>query len=284
MRGLDITGASAADMALFTAWADEEGWNPGATDRYAFAVADPEGFLLGRVDGKPAACISAVRYGPGFGFIGFYIAHPAFRGQGYGIQVWQAGMARLDGRLVGLDGVVDQQENYRKSGFLPAWNNVRYEGVPQGSAGPADVGPGVSVVDAATLPFALLAAYDRRFFPEARDAFLAAWTGLPGRTALAAVRDGRIEGLGVVRPCSGASRIGPLYAATPGIAAALVHGLAERAGGPVAVDVPDANRAATTLVEQLGLAPTFEAARMYTGPAPEVERAGIYGVTSLELG
>lgn len=271
-------------MALFTAWADEEGWNPGATDRYAFAVADPEGFLLGRVDGKPAACISAVRYGPGFGFIGFYIAHPAFRGQGYGIQVWQAGMARLDGRLVGLDGVVDQQENYRKSGFLPAWNNVRYEGVPQGSAGPADVGPGVSVVDAATLPFALLAAYDRRFFPEARDAFLAAWTGLPGRTALAAVRDGRIEGLGVVRPCSGASRIGPLYAATPGIAAALVHGLAERAGGPVAVDVPDANRAATTLVEQLGLAPTFEAARMYTGPAPEVERAGIYGVTSLELG
>ncbi|MFG2295929.1 GNAT family N-acetyltransferase [Streptomyces sp. NPDC048603] len=284
MTGLEISGASAADMALFTAWADEEGWNPGDTDRFAFAVADPEGFLLGRVDGKPAACISAVRYGPGFGFIGFYIARPEFRGQGYGIQLWRAGMDRLDGRLVGLDGVVDQQDNYRKSGFLHAWNNVRYEGVPQGSADPGGAGPGVSVVDAATLPFARLAAYDRRFFPEARDAFLAAWTGLPGRTALAAVREGRIEGLGVIRPCSGASRIGPLYAATPGIAAALLHGLAERAGGPVAVDVPDANPAATALVEQLGMAPTFEAARMYTGPAPEVDLAGIYGVTSLELG
>ncbi|EFL13494.1 LOW QUALITY PROTEIN: conserved hypothetical protein, partial [Streptomyces sp. C] len=45
---------------------------------------------------------------------------------------------------------------------------------------------------------------------------LAAWTSLPGRTALAAVRGGRIEDLGVVRPCSGASRIGPLYAAAPG--------------------------------------------------------------------
>ncbi|MGW2986520.1 GNAT family N-acetyltransferase [Streptomyces goshikiensis] len=288
MTGFEITGASAADMEMIRAWADEEGWNPGDTDRFAFAVADPEGFLVGRLDGEPAACISAVRYGAGFGFIGFYIARPAFRGRGYGIRLWQAGMERLDGRLVGLDGVVDQQDNYRKSGFRSAWNNVRHEGVPQGAALDAagtDGADGVEIVDAATLPFRQLAAYDRRFFPASRDAFLSAWTGLPGRTALAAVRDGRIEGLGVIRPCSSASRIGPLYAATPGVAAALLRRLAEHApGGEVAVDVPDVNRAATALFTGLGLAPTFEAARMYTGPAPELDLAGLYGVTSLELG
>ncbi|MEU3903479.1 GNAT family N-acetyltransferase [Streptomyces goshikiensis] len=288
MTGFEITGASAADMEMIRAWADEEGWNPGDTDRFAFAVADPEGFLVGRLDGEPAACISAVRYGAGFGFIGFYIARPAFRGRGYGIRLWQAGMERLDGRLVGLDGVVDQQDNYRKSGFRSAWNNVRHEGVPQGAAldaAGADGADGVEIVDAATLPFRQLAAYDRRFFPASRDAFLSAWTGLPGRTALAAVRGGRIEGLGVIRPCSSASRIGPLYAATPGVAAALLRRLAEHApGGEVAVDVPDVNRAATALFTGLGLVPTFEAARMYTGPAPELDLAGLYGVTSLELG
>ncbi|MEV6733145.1 MULTISPECIES: GNAT family N-acetyltransferase [unclassified Streptomyces] len=284
MTGFEITGASAADMEMIRTWADEEGWNPGDSDRFAFAVADPAGFLVGRIDGEPVACISAVRYGSAFGFIGFYIARPAVRGQGYGIRLWNAGMERLDGRLVGLDGVVDQQDNYRKSGFRSAWNNVRYEGAPRVNGAGAE-GAGVEVVDAAALPFGQLAAYDRRFFPASRDAFLSAWTGLPGRTALAAVRDGRIEGLGVIRPCSGASRIGPLYASTPGIAAALLHRLAEHTpDGAVAVDVPDANPAATALLAGMGLAPSFEAARMYTGPAPEVELAGVYGVTSLELG
>ncbi|MFJ6479090.1 MULTISPECIES: GNAT family N-acetyltransferase [unclassified Streptomyces] len=280
MTGFEIGGASAADMRLMRDWADEEGWNPGDSDRFAFAVADPEGFLMGRLDGEPVACISAVRYGGGFGFIGFYIARPAVRGQGYGMRLWRAGMERLDGRLVGLDGVVDQQANYRKSGFRPAWNNFRYEGAPQGG----DDG-GVEVVDAGTLPFGRLAAYDRRFFPAARGAFLSAWTGLPGRTALAAVRDGRIEGLGVIRPSSAAHRIGPLYAATPAVAAALLRELSRQApDGLVSVDVPDANPAAAALFERLGLAPAFETARMYTGPAPDLALSELFGVTSLELG
>ncbi|MDX3539910.1 GNAT family N-acetyltransferase [Streptomyces sp. MB09-01] len=304
MTGFEITGASAADMELMRGWADEEGWNPGDSDRFAFAVADPEGFLVGRLDGEPVACISAVRYGAGFGFIGLYIARPAFRGQGYGIRLWHAGMERLDGRLVGLDGVVAQQDNYRKSGFLPAWNNVRYEGVPAGyvdGAAENEVGTGagvgagveawagtdagVAIVDAASLPFGLLAAYDRRFFPEPRPAFLSAWTGLPGRTALAAVRDGRIEGLGVIRPCSAAHRIGPLYATDPAVAGALLRRLARHApGGVVSVDAPDANPQAAALLANLGLVPVFETARMYTGPAPDLALAELFGVTSLELG
>ncbi|WP_371614488.1 GNAT family N-acetyltransferase [Streptomyces sp. NBC_00454] len=294
MTGFEINGASAADMALIRDWADEEGWNPGDSDRFAFTVADPAGFLVGRLGGEPVACISAVRYGEGFGFIGFYIARPEVRGQGYGMRLWKAGMQRLDGRLVGLDGVVEQQDNYRKSGFRSAWNNVRHEGAPRAAAAPVDgadpgkastTASGVEIVDAATVPFGQLAAYDRRFFPAPRDAFLAAWIGLPGRTALAAVRDGRIEGLGVIRPCSGASRVGPLYAASPAVASALLLRLAEHApDGVVAVDVPDAHPRATALLAGLGLNPTFEAARMYTGQEPDVDLTGMYGVTSLELG
>lgn len=282
MPEFGIRNASARDIGLMRAWAEEEGWNPGDSDLQAFTVADPRGFLVGVLDGEPVGCLSAVRHGAASGFIGFYITRPAVRGQGYGIRLWRAGTERLSGRLVGLDGVVDQQANYRRSGFVRVWNNVRFEGVPQGGAVPP---PGVELVDARELPFGMLAAYDRRFFPEERDAYLAAWTGLPGRTGVAALRDGKLCGLGVVRPCSGASRIGPLYADGPGVAAGLLASLAVAAGGgPVAVDVPDVNGPATALVTELGLAPSFEAARMYTGPAPDIDRGGLYGVTSLELG
>ncbi|MER5886621.1 GNAT family N-acetyltransferase [Streptomyces sp. NPDC001941] len=282
MAEFEIVNAGAHDMRLFRTWSDEEGWNPGESDVRAFAVADPRGFFVGRLDGESVGCVSAIRYGASFGFLGFYLVRPEHRGKGYGIRLWRRAMEHLEGRLVGLDGVVEQQDNYRRSGFRRAWNNVRFEGVP--TAGPAVV-DGVDVVDAGSLPFEEVAAYDRRFFPEDRDAFLAAWTGLPGRPALAALRDGRVVGLGVIRLCSGASRIGPLYAEDPATAALLVRALAARAPGtPVAFDAPDANPAAPELAGALGLKPVFEAARMYTGPAPQVELAGIFGVTSLELG
>ncbi|SER09277.1 GNAT family N-acetyltransferase [Actinokineospora terrae] len=274
--GFEIAAASVGDVRLIGEWASREGWNPGLADPVAFGVADPGGFLVGRLDGQPVACVSAVRYGGGFGFVGFYIALPEVRGQGYGIQLWRAGMSRLAGRLVGLDGVVDQQANYRKSGFARAWNNIRYEGSL------SSVDSTVDLVDARTVPFEEIAAYDRRFFPEPRDAFLSSWLSLPDRTALVALRGKAISGFAVRRAACGPDRIGPLYADSPGTAAALLASLS--AGEPVVIDVPDANPAAVRLVEEAGFTPTFEAARMYTGPAPEVDLLGLFGVTSLELG
>lgn len=282
MPTFEITTASADDIGMLGDWADDEGWNPGLTDDRAFFAADPCGFLIGRLDGEPVTSVSVVRYGACFGFLGFYLTRPSLRGRGYGTQVWRAGLARLSGRSVGLDGVPAQQDNYRRSGFRTAWSNARYEGTV-----PLDVAPpaGVTLVDARTLPFGLLSAYDRRFFPEARDSFLAAWITAPRRTALAAVRDGSLVGFAVLRACRAASRIGPLHADSPEVAGALVSALAATAQDTaVAIDVPDINPAAVRLAEQLGLAPSFDTARMYAGPVPETDRAGLYGITSLELG
>ncbi|MFJ2669885.1 GNAT family N-acetyltransferase [Streptomyces sp. NPDC087525] len=281
MVTFEIVTANADDIEQLATWADEEGWNPGESDRHSFFPTDPGGFIFGRLNGEPVASVSAVRYGADFGFIGFYIARPAVRGRGYGIQVWRAAMARLAGRNIGLDGVIDQQENYRRSGFRKAWNNIRYEGVPEATGIPG----GIRLTDARRISFDQLAAYDRRFFPAERDAFLASWIGLPDRTSLAAVHDGELRGFAAIRPCSGASRIGPLYAASPEIAAALLSGLAATVpGAPVAIDIPDINAPSVHLAEELGLTPSFEAARMYTGPVPEMDLPGLYAVTSLELG
>ncbi|MGC5344113.1 GNAT family N-acetyltransferase [Streptomyces sp. DT24] len=270
-------------MRLLSDWAHEEGWNPGHADGPAFHATDPGGFLIGRIDGEPVSCVSVVRYGAAFGFLGFYLTRPHLRGRGYGTQLWRAGMERLAGRNVGLDGVVAQQANYRKSGFRSAWTTMRYEGVvPTG----AELPDGVELIDARTLPFGRLTDYDRRFFPEARDSFLAHWIASPGHSALAAVGDGEVRGFAVLRACRGtASRIGPLYASSPEVATALLATLADTAPGePVAIDVPDVNPAAVRLAEGLGLTPSFETARMYTGQVPGADHSGLYGITSLELG
>src|SRR6267154_1204045 len=277
----EITVGSADDAQRMARWAADEGWNPGNTDIYAFFAADPGAFRIGRLDGEPVVCISVVKYGQTFGFLGFYIARPQVRGKGLGIQVWRAGMARLTDRNVGLDGVVAQQANYRKSGFRSAWNNIRHEGTPASAPSPA----GVSLLDARSVAFDKLAAYDRRFFPEARDSFLAAWITLPERAAMVAVRDGKLAGFAVMRACQAASRVGPLFADSPEIAAALVSALAAKTGATaVAIDMPDINKKTSNLADQLGLKPAFETARMYTGPDPKVDLGGLFGVTSLELG
>lgn len=277
----EIAVGSADDVQRMAQWADAEGWNPGKTDAHAFFAADPGGFLIGRLDGEPQACISVVKYGQGFGFLGFYIARPAIRGKGYGIQIWRAGMARLAGRNVGLDGVVAQQGNYKKSGFRLAWNNIRHEGPAPAIPAPA----GATLVDARSLAFDKLATYDRTFFPEARDAFLASWISLPERAAMVALRDGELAGFAVMRNSVSSSRVGPLFAATPEIAGGLVSALAQKTGSAaVAIDVPDRNKAAVKLAEEMGLKPSFETARMYTGADPDVNYAGLFGVTSLELG
>ncbi|CAM5656280.1 GNAT family N-acetyltransferase [Streptomyces atroolivaceus] len=281
MAEYEITTAGIRDMARFLEWADDEQWNPGKLDHLPFHAADPHGFLLGRLDGEPVTSVSAVRYGADFGFVGFYIARPPVRGQGYGIRTWQAAMKHLDGRNVGLDGVIAQQDNYRKSGFRTAWNHVRYAGVPGWEKTAGDI----AVVDAGSIPFGSLASYDRRFFPARRDAFLSLWVGVPGHTALVALREGELRGFGVARPAESGARVGPLYAASDDIAVALLNSLsAAQQGAPVALDVPDVNVAAVRLMERLGLEPTFECARMYTRDTPDIDMAGIFAATTIELG
>ena len=118
-------------------WAAAEGWNPGLGDAAPFWAADPEGYLVAEVDRRLVGAVSLVRYGADYAFLGFYIVDPQVRGQGVGLRLWNAAMDLAAGRLVGLDGVVTQQENYRRSGFAYAHANIRHGGQVQ-SPMPAD--------------------------------------------------------------------------------------------------------------------------------------------------
>lgn len=271
-RMTTVRAMRADEVGQAVEWAAREGWNPGRDDHRAFLSQDADAFLMAEEAGRMRACISAARYGADFGFIGFYIAAPEARGQGLGLAVWQAAMARLAGRSIGLDGVVAQQTNYRKSGFALAWNNARYVG---------KVAPGSALPAAASVPFNDLVAYDAACFGVARPDFLRAWIDGPERVAL--VLPG-LSGFAVARPGREGARVGPLFADDAAGAAALLAGLAAGMPGPLVLDVPEDNPAAVALARGAGMEKVFETARMYAGPPPAMARERLFGVTSLEFG
>lgn len=282
MPDYSIRKASHNDLSTLIAWADREGWNPGLEDAIPFHATDPEGFFLGCLDDKPITGISAIKYGEDFGFIGFYICTPEQRGLGYGWQIWQFAMASLEGRTVGLDGVVDQQDNYRKSGFDLAHRNIRQSGISMVDT-PMDarlttIGKGI---------FGSVREYDEAVFGFPRADFLKHWLDPMAATrhGFAFIEDGSVKGYGVLRQCQDGFKIGPLFADTPEIADLLFRALAGQVKGQtVILDTPEPNHEADRLAERYELSPVFETARMYKGPAPQLPLERIFGITTFELG
>lgn len=266
------------DMAM--AWAADEGWNPGLHDAEPFYAADPEGFFMGFFNDEPVSCISAVRYGRGFGFIGFFMVKPEHRGKGYGFNIGQRALAHLKGRLIGIDGVVAQQENYKKAGFIPAHRNIRYEG----GGGEPVVHP--EIVPLSGRPLAEIHACDRRFFPEERHVFVKSWISQPGSRALGICRGGKLAGYGVLRPCRSGYKIGPLFAPDADSAKTLFAALSGHVekGAPIYLDVPEINPSAVALAEENGMEIVFETARMYNRKPPLLPVNEIFGITTFELG
>jgi hypothetical protein len=248
------------EIAIAVDWTAAEGWNPGLADAACFTTVDPEGFLIGELDGAPAATISCANYNARFAFLGFYIVREDVRGRGYGLRIWNAAIAHAGARVIGLDGVVTQQENYKKSGFALAYVNVRYGGTV-----PAPAAPPASVIPLSEVPFATVEADDATVFPAPRPAFLRAWICSPGHV--------------------GGCKIGPLVADdrtdAEAVLAALLAGVG---GGEIFLDVPSVSRDAVALARDLRLAPVFETARMYTGAIPPLRLERVFGVTTFELG
>ena len=144
-------------------------------------------------------------------------------------------MDHLGDRVIGLDGVVAQQENYRKSGFRLAFRNIRQKGRGGGAAPPG-------LTDLAAIPIEEILRYDETAFPAPRAEFLKSWIGQPQAVALGVVDGRRLKGYGVLRACREGFKIGPLFADDEETADRLSSGLLARApGAPVFLDTPEAN-------------------------------------------
>lgn len=268
-----------ADLELSLAWAATEGWNPGIYDTEAFYAADSGGFLIGEINGEPISSISAVRYDENFGFIGLYIVKPNWRGQGFGLKTWNAGLNLLGNRNIALDGVLAQVDNYRKFGFEPAYRHVRYEGLGIATNINKNLTP------LSDIPIEKIINYDRQYFPALRPQFLQKWINQPENTALGFVQNENLFGYGVLRKCGNGYKIGPLFAEDLEIAEALFLGLTNNTQNqPIFLDIPDINTQAIFLAQKYRMQPVFECVRMYTQGRPKLDINKVFGVTTLELG
>lgn len=276
MPDSQIRPMTRAELQMVLGWAGAEGWNPGLDDADAYFEADPEGFLLRIAGGQPVAAISVVNHAPDLAFLGLFITLPAYRHQGHGRAIWQAGLDHAGGRSIGLDGVPAQQASYRKSGFADSGMTERMAGPPPGFASGAEV---LSAADIETI-----IALDAERGGYARGAFLRSWlTGSDSRRSLLLRRNGRIAGYATGRNCIEGVKIGPLWAEDAGIALQLIGALA-RGQGPVYLDVAETAAPLRIALEAAGFSPVFSTLRMYRGPAPVAQPGAFEAVASLELG
>ncbi len=281
----EIHVASLEEVATIIDWAEGEGWNPSPYDAKAFFSADPKGFFISTMNDIPIGAISAVKWGSNFGFLGLYIVTPEYRSKGFGIQLWNHAMGYLSNHLIGLDGVVEQQYNYKKSGFIFAHNTIRFEG----KAG--DVSQfvhGENIIAYEKDRFGGVLHYDKGFFPASRKNFLANWLSIPKASVHVAFDEkGAVSGYVLARPCKRGYKIAPLFADNVPIARGLLHEVCAPLpkDAPVFLDVPEPNKNAQSLVTELGWREVFQTARMYTAsPPPDIQLQKSFGLTSFEIG
>jgi ribosomal protein S18 acetylase RimI-like enzyme len=284
MGKLEIRKISRPDLDIAISWAADEGWNPGLYDADCFYETDPDGFFMAFIDGEPVGSISAVAYGDSYGFIGFFIVKPEYRGHRVGLELGRVGMEYLGNRLIGIDGVENKVKNYETHGFKLACNNARYEGRAKGSDA-YNISP--SIRPLSEIPFEDIAAYDRRCFPAPRKEFLKRWIVQPESYAFASVnKDAQLSGYGLIRKCGKGYKIGPLFAEDYSSAEEMFNALLAKIpeGELFYLDMPVVNCDAKRLAESANMNIVFRTARMYNSNWKDESLSYVFGITSFELG
>lgn len=275
-----IRNLDQSEMPQIIDRAAAEGWNPGLSDAAAFFEADRNGFFVGELNGLPVSFISAVNYNQQYGFVGLYIVQPAYRGKGYGIQIWNHALNYLGAVVCGLDGVPAQVENYKRSGFEYAFRQMRL-------ATKAIHDPGLGNIHILQ-PDDLeqIVAYDTRIFGTSRSAFIRSWLNMENAAVVYAANGGVIEGYAVIRKCGEGYKIGPLFADNEKVAEQLFLACHEKAspGAAVYIDMPESNKSTALFAQKYNMQLIFETARMYKNGTPLFPLANVFGVTSFELG
>ncbi|MCY4007038.1 MAG: GNAT family N-acetyltransferase [Rhodobacteraceae bacterium] len=274
---IDYKNATVADVETMLEWAAREGWNPGLDDAAAFYCADPGGFFAATENGRTVGCISVVNHNDEFAFLGLYIVRPSHRGRGIGIGLWQRGLAHAEDRVVGLDGVHEQQQNYARSGFVLVGRTTRYAGKINGESA-------VNIRRATHHDIPALVDMEAQASGSKKIRYLANWfENSASRVTFVVEAGDKIAGCATVRRCRNGNKFGPLVAHDTAMARMLFFHAACQFEGDYMIDVPDSSIGMTELCQQAGLQPGFATARMYLGQQPTM-MACCYAVATLELG
>ncbi|MBI2929561.1 MAG: GNAT family N-acetyltransferase [Verrucomicrobia bacterium] len=244
------------------------GWNQTRADWERFLATEPAGCFLAECDGQPAGTATTTVYSDELAWIGMMLVHPDCRRRGVGQALLERCLHSLRDRrirCIKLDATPLGQPLYEKSGFRAEWSLARWEGTtPRGPSAPR--AEGVVLRPWSASDFNALIALDEEAFGVSRWRVLWSLSQASHRALVHQSPRGEITGFGMIRAGSRAAYLGPVVANSLAAATALVSALlAEAPTARVFWDVPDQNKGAVALAQQLGFGLQRPLVRMFVG-------------------
>ena len=280
------------DLAMALDWAKKESWNPAFRDHEVFYAADPLGYRMLWVDGKPIASLATVKYSDQYAFFGLYIVHPKFRSQGYGKLLWNFSAESVSAcTTMALNGTLEQVETYKRSGFCRSnlntrWSTNLFNSKVRNSPCKSTLTNTANLMDVVDLDYKSSSIYRPEFWKKLLSK--------PESFFLSLNEGGSMKGFGLVSRCVNGYKLGPVYASEQDVAEDVVIALWQHAqkvvcpsGGEsltIQLDTTELNANATHLTERLGFTKVFDTVRMYRGPKPDMDDSSTYGLATLEIG
>ena len=232
---IHIIETEAEFESIVVKWMAEEKWRPGLKDAECFLACDPSGTLVGELNGKPICCVTVTKHGDNFGHIGMYIVKKEYRGEGYGLAIFNAALERVKPtRTLAGYSLLHEEKMYQKRGYQSHFYVAHFDfDLPDALSCLSEVSEksAVNIECLNQVDQESLFAYDSHVFGFPRHAFLSKWLRVPGSHARVATDgEGSVVGYVVARPTFvkvDGFKIGPLFADSVTIAEKLLKSVFE---------------------------------------------------------
>jgi GNAT superfamily N-acetyltransferase len=238
------------------------GWNQTSADWRCFLESSPRGCFAAEVEGKVVGTAATIVYEQRFAWIGMVLVDPEFRGRGIGTRLLEKTIEHLDAigiRTMKLDATPAGRPIYQKLGFVDEYEIQRWllkRPRPQAAAA-----PGPQAFADAVLQL------DHEVFGADRSPLLRSLAAENPDFAMAAERNGEIDGYTFGRRGTLADHLGPWMARDEKTAAGLLDEFLRRAGSEtVFVDALKRRRFVTELLLARGFEISRPLTRMVRGP------------------
>lgn len=273
------------DLQAATSLSQEAGWNQVPEDWKIFLDLGEGYGLFDSAEGL-VATICLLPYPPQIAWLSMLVVRDSWRRRGLGTRLFKHSLQLLEERgiIPLLDATPLGRPLYLPLGFRDLWGFQRYMAA-QPLAATEEVAPEVTVRPLEPRDLDEVIALDAVAFGARREALLRHLLGRYPDVALVAVGPGGLRGSLLGRNGRMANHLGPLTAADPATAMALLHAALERASGPLQVDVPDAQTPLRDYLLRRGFEPRRSFTRMIRGDAaPPGDARLLYAVAGGELG